>query len=1845
MRSIRCFSAYRLWLLLAALLPVAARAQAPAITGFTPTSGPAGTSVSVTGTDLSGVTAVAVNGTAGTLTSTGTALGFTFAPGVGSTSGALTLATASGGATSAPNPVLRLQGTGGTSSDNTVYIDQVEIIDANGAVVPGGVANGSFESGAPAADIVYNPTTVTGWAFASPGFSIGNAAIATANSPFYPPTPPDGTHIALFQLRDGYVEQALSLGAGTYRVRFLMAQRQCCALPYDQAMRVLINGVAVGAALTTSSSSYVQVTSLPFTVSTAGTFIVPPLPTVVSTSPARNALAAGRAANVALTYGQAANAALAASVRVYSQQAGGRKALAATASGNTVTLDPSTDFKPGETVYVTSPAGAAKPYVYQFTAQAGAGSGTFAGTQNVPVGSGPQSVAVGDVDGDGDLDLVTANTGNSTVSVRLNGGDATGSNTGAFAGGQNVSVGASPYCVALADVDGDGDLDLLAANANNGSGTVSVRLNGGDATGSNTGVFTGTRNVPVGINPYCVVLADVDGDGDPDLVTANAGNTTVSVRLNGGDATGSNTGVFTGTQNVPVGASPRGVALADVDGDGDLDLLAANANNNTVSVRLNGGDATGSNTGAFSGTQTVPVGANPQSMAVADVDGDGDLDLVTANTGNSTVSVRLNGGDATGSNTGAFAGTRNVPVGSGPYCVALADVDGDGDLDLVTANIGSSTVSVRLNGGDATGSNTGAFAGTQNVPVGASPRGVALADVDGDGDLDLLAANYSSGTVSVRLNQETAPAITSFSTNPAAPGTLVTLSGTNLTGATALVINGTAATILSNTGTAITFNVPAGATATGSSSVATPAGTANSAAFAVLQAPVLAATTGATAAPEQTVTAVDAGMTVNDADGTTLASATVSLSSGLVPAEDVLAFVPAGNITGAYDAATGVLNLASAAPYATLADWQAVLQSITYLNTADAPTAADRTVSFVVNDGGLDSNPATKLVQVQAVNDAPGSPTDADAAPNAVAENATPGTPTGLTVTATDADNATLTYSLTDDANGRFVIDATTGVVTVANRAGLDFEVATSYTITAQATDGSLTSSAAFVINVSDVNEAPVVANQSYTTQEDGAAGTVVGTVLATDPDAGQALTYTLTAGNTNGAFALVGNQLQVANSAALDYAATPSFALTVSVTDNGTPTLASTATLTVTLTPAPCAAPTSLAVGGIGTSTASVSFLGTATATGGYTVRYATAGQPAQSLTSATSPVALTGLLPNTAYDVTVTSTCSRTQTAASTTVSFTTLCQIPALAAIANQSVNVGANACGASVSFSASASGTPAPSVTFTLGGAAIASPYVFPVGISTITATASSCGGIATRTFTVTVTDNVNPTITAPVAKVVSTDAGQCSATGIALGSPVTADNCTVQSVTNNAPASFGKGNTTVTWTVTDASGNTATATQLVTVVDNQAPTITAPANLSLANDAKACARALATVALGTPAAADNCGTVTVTNNAPTSFPVGTTTVTWTVTDGSNRTSTATQLVTITNAAPVLGDIAGPGAPLSIAAATVSLSANFIDNNLTAATWTWDDGGTSAGTLSGATVSGSHAYTTPGVYKVGLTVRDACGLSATTFYEYVVVYDPNGGFVTGHGAIASPMNPALPFMQVGGTAKFGFVAKYAKGSTTQVDGNTGFEFKAGNLDFESTSLTATRLVIAGERANYKGVGTINGAGTYGFLVAAIDGDYNGGTGPDRFRIKIWNTATSAVVYDNQAGADENDPATTAISYGAIIIQTPKSSAPANLVEATETATLTAATFGAYPNPVHEQTTAAFAFDQDEDYAVEVYDVTGRLVQRLQAGHAAAGQLVQVTWTPGNAATGVYSLRLVTKHGVQQLRLVRQ
>jgi len=293
---------------------------------------------------------------------------------------------------------------------------------------------------------------------------------------------------------------------------------------------------------------------------------------------------------------------------------------------------------------------------------------------------------------------------------------------------QLLPIGPQALAVVAGDLDGDGDIDLAGCwGPYGGSGTVSVFLNNG------AGVFTAGGSFTAGPNPGGLAIGDLDGDGDLDIAKSNGFSGGVTLLFNNGNAT------FAPAVRVN---GPRGTAdvtLGDMDGDGDLDIVTANGDNNytpTVTILRNNG------LGSFSNQSDLQAGGLAAGVTTGDVDGDGDLDIVAAIDGgpyspDRRVSVlQLNGNNVV---------RKSYDVQRGPYTVATGDLDGDGDLDIVSANAIAGSISVLLNNGN------GTFARARSLPAGSRPADAQIADFNGDGKLDIVVAN--SATVSVFSNK------------------------------------------------------------------------------------------------------------------------------------------------------------------------------------------------------------------------------------------------------------------------------------------------------------------------------------------------------------------------------------------------------------------------------------------------------------------------------------------------------------------------------------------------------------------------------------------------------------------------------------------------------------------------------------------------------------------------------------------------------------------------------------------------------------------------------------------------------------------------------------------------------------------------------------------------------------------------------------------------------------------------------------------------------------------------------------------------------------------------------------
>jgi serine/threonine protein kinase/uncharacterized protein (DUF2141 family) len=362
---------------------------------------------------------------------------------------------------------------------------------------------------------------------------------------------------------------------------------------------------------------------------------------------------------------------------------------------------------------------------HQVSVLLGKGDGTFQTPRQYDVGRSPGAVAVADINGDGKLDLVVPNVGSQDVSVLLGKGD------GTFQPAVSVPVGKDCYFVAVSDFNRDGKLDLVVAHGP--SDTVSVLFGNGD------GSFQQPVSYPLGVRMMAraLAVADLNGDGQPDLAVVNSGGTAV-VLLGKAD------GTFHPAAHYPAHPPPASLVpepyflvIGDFNGDGKLDLALCNYQSAEVCLLLGKGD------GTFQAGQWYPVGSSPGSLAAGDFNGDGALDLAVTSYNGNKVSVLLNRSSAAARSI--FGPAVHYPAGTFPRALAVADFNHDGRPDLAVVNGTADTVSVLLGGPDATVATAVPYA------TGKDPVHLAIGDLNRDGQLDVVAANRASHTVSVLL--------------------------------------------------------------------------------------------------------------------------------------------------------------------------------------------------------------------------------------------------------------------------------------------------------------------------------------------------------------------------------------------------------------------------------------------------------------------------------------------------------------------------------------------------------------------------------------------------------------------------------------------------------------------------------------------------------------------------------------------------------------------------------------------------------------------------------------------------------------------------------------------------------------------------------------------------------------------------------------------------------------------------------------------------------------------------------------------------------------------------------------
>ncbi len=439
---------------------------------------------------------------------------------------------------------------------------------------------------------------------------------------------------------------------------------------------------------------------------------------------------------------------------------GATKAIVTAANSNslTVTVPASASFGPITVLNTTSGLAACSTQFFTPTFTPNTFNITSSDLEakvDFNTGINPYAVAIADLNGDGKPDLVVANYASNSISVFQNTSIIGSITPSSFAAKVDFNTALNPSAIAIADIDGDGKPDLVVTNYN--SNTVSVFRNLSNSGNINSSSFDIKVDFTTGTNPSSIAITDLNGDGKPDLVVANYNDNTISVLQNTSSIGSIDNGSFAGKIDLNSGLLPYSVAIADIDGDGKPDLIVANGRSNTIAVFRNAGISGSITSSSFNAKVDFATSQLPYSVAIGDVDGDGKLDLAVANESNNTVSVFRNTSSIGNISSNSFAAKVDLMSDYLPFSVAIADIDGDGKPDIVVANEDSANVTVFRNqsiSGDITPTS---FAKKVAFKSGNGPYSVAIADIDGDGKPDLVVVNYSSNTVSVLHNRPTFP--------------------------------------------------------------------------------------------------------------------------------------------------------------------------------------------------------------------------------------------------------------------------------------------------------------------------------------------------------------------------------------------------------------------------------------------------------------------------------------------------------------------------------------------------------------------------------------------------------------------------------------------------------------------------------------------------------------------------------------------------------------------------------------------------------------------------------------------------------------------------------------------------------------------------------------------------------------------------------------------------------------------------------------------------------------------------------------------------------------------------------
>lgn len=499
---------------------------------------------------------------------------------------------------------------------------------------------------------------------------------------------------------------------------------------------------------------------------------------------------------------------------------GGIRASVSNATSNAITVSVPYGTSPHVPVSVTIgglTAYSPVPFIVTFPgANAAFTANSFASATNMPSPGNPVDIAVGDLNLDGKTDLVVVSS-NTWISIYKNTSTTTNIS---FATSIDIDNTLQLYSVAIGDIDGDGLPDIIVGSSNNTYDSISVYKN--ISSGGSISFAVPVRFEAPG-SAYSVVVGDVDGDGKPDLMSTTSNGISVFRNISSVGSISFNSGLVFGA-----GQYPQDVILSDVNANGKADLIVTNGNNNILV--LNNTSSTGNI--SFDAFQIVGNVYSGTAVEAGDLDGDGKPEIAVSSYNGYAIAILKN--NSTGG-TISFASPLNLST-STPWGVKLADMNGDGKLDVVCPQYSVlQSVSIFRN----TSNGSLSFDAPVNYYTGAKNFQLGIADLRNTGLPDIITLERDINSIALLKNKSNdPPTLTAFSPASAGQGYAVTITGTNLSSVTSVSFGGVPATAI-NIISSTSMTAMVGTGASGNVVINSPSGSASKPGFTFTTAPAI----------------------------------------------------------------------------------------------------------------------------------------------------------------------------------------------------------------------------------------------------------------------------------------------------------------------------------------------------------------------------------------------------------------------------------------------------------------------------------------------------------------------------------------------------------------------------------------------------------------------------------------------------------------------------------------------------------------------------------------------------------------------------------------------------------------------------------------------------------------------------------------------------------------------------------------------------------------------------------------------------------------------------------------------